>query len=205
MRLGRVIAAITLVAVSIVGFVGLKNAEAADHYVFDKAHTSISAFYDHLGMSRQSLRFREFDGKIFLDPKKPEETKATITLKSKSVTSLLDGFDKKLRGKDYFNVEKHPEITFVSKSAKRTGEKTGQLMGDLTINGITKPVTFDITLRFVGEHPLGGMLKKYKGYVAAGFSAKARVIRSEFGMGGFAPLVSDAVDIVVETELLKKP
>lgn len=177
---------------------------AADEYVFDKDHSSIQVSYDHLGLARQTLRFLDFDGTVLFDAKKPAETVATVTVKTNSVTSDLKPFDKKLAGKDYFNAEKHPKITFKTQSAKRTGQNTGTITGDLTINGISKPVTFDVLYRFSGKHPLGGFIKKYKGYDAAGFSASAKVLRSDFGMGAYVPLVSDEVRIVFEMELLRK-
>lgn len=178
-------------------------ARAADAYKFDKGHTSILFSYDHLGLARQTFRFLDFDGEVMFDKAKPEETAASMTIKSASISTDNEVFDKKLKSKDYFNVKEHPEITFKSTSARRTGPNSGLISGDLTINGITKPITFDVLYRFSGDHPLGAILKKYKGMLAAGFSARTTVLRSDFGMGGFVPLVSDDVEIVVEMELLK--
>ena len=76
------------------------------------------------------------------------------------------------------------------------------MTGDLTIKGITKPVTLDVDAELhAGDHPLGAFIDKYKGRQAAGFNAKGRVLRSEFDLGRNAPLVSDWVDIEINTEL----
>lgn len=180
------------------------SALAGDEYSFDKNHSYVLVRYDHLGLAIQTFRFPDVDGTVTFDKGKPEETKAVIAVKTATLSSGDEGFDKKLRGKEYFNVEANPEITFKSDSAKRTGQNWGQITGAITINGVTKPVTFDVVYRYAGKHPLGGFIKKYKDYDVAGFSASTKLLRSEFGLGAFVPLVSDEVEIVIEMELLKK-
>ncbi len=178
-------------------------AQAANSYTFDKGHTKILFFWNHLGMSNQSARFDDFDGTVVFDPEKPENSKVDVTIKTASVDSDVPAFDDHLKSADFFNAEKHPEITFVSTAARKTGAKTGQVDGDLTINGVTKPVTLDVTFNFMGEHPLSAFSENYRGAQYVAFSARTRVLRSDFNVGLYAPLTSDTVDIMIETELRK--
>ncbi len=178
-------------------------AQAADTYSFDKGHTKILFFWNHLGLSNQSARFDDFDGKLVFDPEKPETSKIDVTIKTASVDSDVEAFDTHLKSPDFFNAEKHPEITFVSTAVHKTGADTGRVEGDLTLNGVTKPVTLDVTFNFMGEHPLSAFNEAYKGAQYVAFSARTRVLRNDFNVGLYAPLVSDTVDIVIETELRK--
>ncbi len=178
-------------------------AQAANSYTFDKGHTKILFFWNHLGLSNQSARFDDFDGTLVFDPEKPETSKIEVTIKTASVDSDVPAFDDHLRSSDFFNAEKHPEITFVSTAARKTGSKTGQVDGDLTVNGVTKPVTLDVTFNFMGEHPLSAYSENYKGAQYVAFSARTRVLRSDFNVGLYAPLTSDTIDIMIETELRK--
>ncbi|MGI9384280.1 MAG: YceI family protein, partial [Methyloligellaceae bacterium] len=94
-----------------------------------------------------------------------------------------------------------PEIRFKSTSARRTGAKSGEVTGDLTIKGVTRPVTLKVRFNFSGSHPLSPFLDKYKGVYATAFSARTHVLRSDFNMGKFAPLTSDEIEISIEAEL----
>lgn len=178
-------------------------AQAANTYSFDKGHTKILFFWNHLGLSNQSARFDDFDGQLVFDPEKPETSKIDVTIKAASVDSDVPALDDHLKSADFFNAEKHPEITFVSTEVRKTGTETGQVEGDLTINGVTKPVTLDVTFNFMGEHPLSAFNENYKGAQYVAFSARTRVLRSDFNVGLYAPLTSDTVDIMIETELRK--
>ena len=178
-------------------------ASAADKYGFDKTHTKVMFVYNHVGLSNQWGRFDEVDGEILFDQEKPENSSLNVTIKTKSIDTDVAALDEHLMSKDFFNAETHPEITFVSTAVRKTGTTTGQVVGDLTMNGQTHPVTLDVTFNFAGEHPLSPYSEKYKGAQYASFSAKASLLRSAFGLGMFAPLTSDEVDIIIETELRK--
>ena len=178
-------------------------AQAADKYGFDKPHTKVLFVYNHVGLSNQYGRFDDVDGEIMFDQAKPQNSKVNVTIKTASIDTDVEALDKHLMSKDFFNAEAHPKITFVSTAVRKTGTKTGQVEGNLTMNGQTKPVTLDVTFNFAGEHPLSPYSEKYKGAQYASFSAKASLLRSAFGLGMFAPLTSDEVDIIIETELRK--
>lgn len=170
-------------------------------YQFDKGHTQIRISWNHVGLSEQSALFREYSGTVTFDKEDVSKSAVDVTIDPASVDTGVPDFDAHLKSDDFFHVEEHPEVTFKTTKVVQTGPNAGRMTGDLTIKGITKPVTLDITLNYAGEHPLGAFLDKYKGRQAAGFKAAGRVLRSEFDLGRNAPLVSDWVDIEINTEL----
>lgn len=178
-------------------------AAAADRYAFDPAHTEVRASWDHLGLSRQSLEFLTVEGEILFDQETVANSGATVTIAADSVHTGFAKFDEHIRGAEFFDTASHPEITFVSTAARKTGETTGELDGDLTIKGVTRPVTLAVTFRYAGKHPLDGVVPALKGVEAAGFQATTTVNRSDFGLGAFVPAVSDAVEIVIDAEFRK--
>ncbi len=188
----------------LVGSLGIADARAGDTYVLDKNHTQIHFSYDHLGLSTQSGRFTGFDGTLVFDETAPEKSTLDVTIKAASVLTSVPPLDKRLKSDEFFDAEKHPEIRFKSTRVRRTGAKTAEVTGDLTIKGVSKPVTLDVTFNFSGLHPLSAFLKKYKGVQATGFSASARLLRSDFDVGKFAPLTSDEIDLRIEAELHRK-
>jgi len=172
-------------------------------YQFDKGHTQIRISWNHLGLSEQSLLFRDYAGTVTFDQEDVSNSAVEVTIDPASVDSGVPDFDAHLKSSDFFHVEEHPEVTFKTTKVIRTGKNTGRMIGDLTIKGITKPVTLDVTLTYAGEHPLAPFSDKYKGRQAAGFKATGRVLRSDFDLGRNAPLVSDWVDIEINTELYR--
>lgn len=194
----------TLVAAGLAAALALGTAGAAaagETYAFDKAHTEINFIYNHVGLSNQSGRFDGFDGTVTFDQKDVSKSKVDVTIQAASIDTDVEALDTHLKSADFFNVEQHPEIRFVSTAVRQTGNKAGQVEGNLTINGQTKPVTLDVTFNFQGEHPLAPYIPAYAGAPYAAFSARTTVLRSDFGLGKFAPLTSDTVDIVIEAEM----
>jgi polyisoprenoid-binding protein YceI len=179
-------------------------ASAADAYTFDKGHSRIVFTWNHLGMSNQSARFAGFDGDIAFDAEKAENSKVSVTIDPASVVSDWKQLDEHFKGEDFFNVAKFPKITFVSTEVRRTGKHTFQIVGNLTIKGKTLPVVLDSTLNYSGDHPLAGFVKAYAGANYLGWSAKARVRRTDFDLGLYAPMTSDTIDIAIESEMRQK-
>ena len=177
------------------------DGRAADTFTLDKGHTKVIFKWNHLGISDQYGRFKDFDGTLVFDQEKPENSRVEVTIKTASVDTDVPALDAELIGENFFNAKKHPEITFVSTAVRRTGARTGKVTGDLTINGVTRPVTLQVTFNFAGEHPLSGFLPTYKDAYYTGFSARTTVLRSEFDVAAFAPMTSDAIDIIIETEM----
>jgi len=178
-----------------------RPAVAIDAYSFDKDHTEIRVSWSHLGLSRQSASFNDFDGEVKLDEAKPENSSVQVTIKPASAVTRSEEFSRHLQGPEFFDAGKYPEITFKSTKIVRTGDKSAQIQGDLAIHGVTRPVTLDATLNFVGDHPLAKVNPKMKDVKAAGFTASTKFPRSAFGLGKFTPLVSDDVTVEIQTEL----
>lgn len=175
----------------------------AGAYVIDKAHTSVTFRVSHLGFSRYTARFGAVDGKLKFDPAHPAAMSvvATIDPKSLALNAPPAGFHDQLMGKSFFDAAKFPAITFRSTKVQVTGANAAKVTGDLTLHGVTKPVTLDVT--YNGGYPANAM---DPGGARIGFSAHGSLKRSAFGMGFGVPAagstmgVGDDVEIMIETE-----
>lgn len=166
---------------------------AVEKYEFDKSHTNILFFVNHLGFSETVGKFTDYDGHFMFDVNAPEKGSVDVTLKPSGIKTSSQGLDEHLQKEDFFNTEKFPEIRFVSTGVKVTGEKTGNVTGNLSMLGVTKPVVLHVTFNKADFHP------KTQDFVA-GFSATATLKRSDFGMGNYIPMVGDEVKLLVHTE-----
>ncbi len=120
-------------------------AVANETYKFDQARSTIGfSVHQFLGATRG--KFTKFDGKIDIDREHPENSSVTARIEVKSINTGIDKRDNHLRSAELFNVEKHPEITFRSRSVKQTGAQAGEIVGDLTMHGVTKPITLHVKL-----------------------------------------------------------
>lgn len=176
-------------------------AHGAGTYAFDQGHTEVMASWNHLGMSTQTLEFTSVDGSVVFDEANVSNSALNVTIDAKSVSTGYAVFDDHIQAGDFFDTANHPTITFVSTRVEKTGERTGRVTGDLTIKGITKPATLDVTFVFGGEHPLSQYVEAYKGAQYASFSATGTVKRSDYSVDKFAPAVSDEIEIVINTEM----
>ncbi len=169
------------------------TAFAADKFEFDKSHTNILFYVNHLGFSEMVGVFTDYDGSFTFDPNKPEDSSIDITLKPSGIRTSSAKLDGELQGEKFFNSVKFPTITFVSKKVNITGKDTGEVEGVATMLGVSKPVTLSVKLNKADYHP---MTKDF----VAGFSAKATLKRSDFGMKEYIPMVGDDIRIEVYTE-----
>jgi len=205
--LGRLWSGAIAILASLVGFASLACLSVAaneDSWAFDPEHTRVRITWDHLGVSRQSARIEKLHGALVFSPTEPEAGRVEATLIARSLSSGVPALDRALHSADFFDVERHPHITFRSNAVKAKTDKTGAVSGDLTIRGITRPVTLEVIWNFTGEHPLASFNPVYAGKWVAGFSARAVIKRGEFGMTLAAPLVSDEVVIEIEAEFLRR-
>ncbi len=177
---------------------------SADTWVFDKQHTEIRFSWDHLGLSRRSGRFLEMDGVLDFTPTDPEAGSIELSIRTASLSTGTKELDDALRSTDFFAANAHPRITFKSNSIVKSGERSGEIRGDLTIHGITRPVTLNATWNFTGEHPLSGVNPTYQGKWVSGFTATAQIMRSEFGLKRGVPLLSDEIQIGIDAVFLRK-
>ncbi len=173
---------------------------AQETYAFDQGHTEIRFSWTHAGITTQSAEFERVDGGVTIDRDEIAGSRVTATIDAASIETGVDAFNEHITSADFFDVANHGEIRFESTEVVRVGQDRALITGDLTIKGITHPVTLDAELTFDGPHPLGEFMDQYDAYYT-GFEATATVLRSRWELGMFAPLVSDAVDITIRTEL----
>ena len=173
---------------------------AAETFKIDPVHTSALFRVMHFGYSRVTGRFNDISGEIVFDESDYDKSQVKVTIKTDSVDTHHEKRDAHLRSPDFFNAKEFPEMTFVSTGVEKTGDKTGKLLGDLTLLGVTKPVTLEVTFHRVAPHPL----KSYNHVLTAGFSAQTRIKRSDFGMKYGLQGLSDDVEIILEVEAAKK-
>jgi polyisoprenoid-binding protein YceI len=162
-------------------------------YQLDPTHTDVLAQWTHFGFSQPSAHFGISDGTLVYDAADVTKSSVQVTMPITGIDSFVDKLDEHLASGDFFDAGKFPNATFKSTSVAAAGTNKLTVTGDLTIKDITRPVTLDVTLNGAGEHP---MLKKQ----AIGFSATATIKRTDFGVGAYAPNVSDDVQLRITTE-----
>lgn len=148
----------------------------ADDYIIDTkgAHAFVQFRIKHLGFSWLYGRFNDFSGEFSYDPKDASKNAITVDIDVASVDSNHAERDKHLRGKKFLNTDAHPKAKFVSTGYKPTGDKTAELSGNLTLHGVTKPITIAV------EH-IGGGTDPWGGY-RHGFEGRATIQPQDFGM-----------------------
>lgn len=176
----------------------------ADTWQSSKGYTNVSFSWDNLGLSRQSAKFTDVEATLDFTPTEPEQAKVEVRIRTASVQSGSREFDDLLRRPEFFNAGVYPYITFRSNRVEPVGEREGIVAGELNVNGVSKPVALSVTWNFTGAHPLAAVNPSYQGMWVSGFSAKATVERSAFGLKRGLPLVSDEVEITVEAEFVRK-
>ena len=174
---------------------GVMAAPAA--YTFDPNHTEVRFCWNHLGVSRQCAHLVKYEGELQYDEAAPEKSTLSVKFLTDGIETLVPVFNDHMKSDKLFDAKKFPEITFKSTKFQKTSEKAGKVAGELTIKGVTKPVTLDVTLNFTGAHP---MTKKQ----TLGIGALTTIKRTDYGVSYAAPMVSDEVSIEIQTEMYKK-
>ena len=162
-------------------------------YILDPKHTDVVAQWSHFGFSNPIAHFGEVDGRIVYDADNVANSSVEVTLPLSGLNSHVGDFDDHLRSADFFDAAKFPTATFRSTAVESAGTNKLKVTGDLTIKDNTRPVVLDVTVNKFGEQP---MAKR----PAAGFDAVATIKRSDFGVGAYAPNVSDEVQLRITTE-----
>jgi polyisoprenoid-binding protein YceI len=165
-------------------------------YNFDKSHANLAFSYNHLGYSTTDGRFGDWDGELLIDLDTPANSRISMTVNVDSMDTFWGERDTHLKSADFFEVSAHPTATFTSTSVEKTGENTLAVTGDLTIKGITKPTTFEVTVNAQGEHPMAKT-------PAVGLDATTVVKRTDYGMDMYVPYVGDEVTISFSAEALQ--
>jgi polyisoprenoid-binding protein YceI len=170
-------------------------AHASDSYTVDPAHTYAHFTVNHLGFSTMHGRFDKTSGKATLDMA-AKTGSVEISIESGSISTGFVKRDDHLKSPDFFNAAEFPAITFKSSKIKFKGDAPASIEGELTMLGVTKPVTLTVNEFKCGENP---MSKKYE----CGAGAIAQIKRSDFGMTKFLPAVGDDIKLEFEIEAFK--
>lgn len=166
-------------------------------YTIDKGHAFILYKISHLGFSNYRGRMDDFDSQLTFDAKDPEKSSLSVVINTASTDSNNPKLDDHYHN-TFFNIAKFPTATFKSTKVTKTGPDTGKVEGELTLLGVTKPVTLDVKFHGYGIMPF---VKKE----TLGFSAVAHIKRSDFGMTAYLPMVGDDVDLEIEAEYSYAP
>jgi polyisoprenoid-binding protein YceI len=155
----------TLLSLTAALLISLSGNLHATEYKIDTAgaHAFIQFKIKHLGYSWLHGRFDDFEGRFSYDPKKPEESDVTVEIDTASVNSNHAERDKHLRGKDFLNVDKYPKAKFVSTSFTPKGDGKAELKGKLTLHGVTRDITIDVSEIGGGKDPWGGYRQGFTG------------------------------------------
>jgi len=170
-------------------------------YTIDPAHSQIGFVARHAMVTKVRGAFDDFDGSAVFDAAHPEAAKVTVNIRANSINTRNAQRDEHLRGNDFLAMDEHPEITFVSTALTVTGDAEFELSGDLTVRGVTKPITIPFTFEGAATDPFGN--------VRLGFAGSVAINRKDYGVswnaaletGGF--LVSDKVVLEFDISAIK--
>jgi polyisoprenoid-binding protein YceI len=168
---------------------------AEETYTLDPQHTYVLWHINHLGFSNQAGKWYA-SGTLTLDKAKPQNSKINATIQVANMVTGIDQLNEHLKSELFFDVAKFPIATFVSDKVTLTGKNTAKVHGILTVRGVAKPVTLDVVLNKAGPNPITNKQ-------AAGFSATAKLKRSDFGMTTLLPALGDEVNLNIEAEAYK--
>ncbi len=168
-------------------------------YQVEPRHTVVLFAIPHLGITDYYGRFDKTSGTLNFTPGAPEKSSVSVTIDMMSVNVPNSELMTEVAGADVFDAAKFPQATFASTSVERTGPATGKMTGDLTIHGVTKPVSFDVTFNGGAASPMG------PGYYL-GFHATATIKRSDFGLDTmrWTGFVGNDVKLIIEALFVKQ-
>jgi len=176
----------------------------AGAYALDKTHAYLTWNVSHNGLSTYTGAFTDFDANLEFDPANPAGSLINLSINPATIETNYpiepkgSEWEDELANDDKFlNADTHPEVTFTSTSVEVTGDATGKVTGDLTLLGVTKPVTLDVTYNGSADLPWMG------GLILVGFTAEGVVKRSDFGMTALLPNIGDDVSIRFSGEFVQ--
>jgi polyisoprenoid-binding protein YceI len=170
-------------------------------YTLDPSHTRIGFVARHAMVTKVRGSFNEFEGTANVDGADPSRSSVSVTIKTASIDTRNEQRDAHLRSNDFLDLEKYPEITFVSTGVRRLDESTFQLTGDLTIKDVTRPVTIDFDYEGAAKDPFGNL--------RIGFEGSVTINRKDYGVTWNAALetggvlVSDKITLEFEVSAIK--
>lgn len=169
----------------------------AGAYTLDSAHGKVTWSVDHMGFSTYVGQFVNANAELTLDPANPSASRLTATIPLTEVDTNNDGLDAHLQTADFFDTANHPVATFVSRSVTVDADDPSEatVVGDLTLRGVTRPVTMEVDFNQAGVS-----MGAYK----AGFDGEATIRRSEFGISYGLPVLGDEVTLHIEGEFIRQ-
>ena len=167
------------------------SAAPAQEFVLDPEHTQVAFSINRFGFNHVLGRFDNLAGTVMLDQPRPERSSVSAVIQVASLSSGNATRDEHLRGERWLDAAQFPTMRFQSTSVQRTGESTADVTGDLTLHGVTAPVTLHVTLNQIGAAPNNQR-------PAAGFSATGTLSRAAFGITAAPQLIADEVTITIE-------
>ena len=186
----------TVIAFVVASFIG-GAARAADKYALDPMHTFVVFKITDMGYAHVVGWFTAVAGKLTFDPADITKSSLSVTIKTASIDTHFAQRNKDLMSPDFLNVAEFPEMAFKSTSVEKTGNKTGRVTGELTLLGVTKPVTMDVTFNKIAPNPFNNNTP------TAGFEAHTAIKRSDFGMKADIPNIGDEVEISIDAQAPK--
>ncbi len=186
-----------LAGIVLTAAVAAGSATAADYVIdTDGAHASIQFRISHLGYSWLKGRFNDFSGGFRYDPANPGASEIAVDINPASIDSNHAERDKHLRSADFLDVEQYPEASFVSTDYTPNGDGTATLEGELTLHGVTRPISIDVEKIGEGEDPWGG----YR----VGFSGETEFALADYGIDYNLGPASETVYLELEVEGIRQ-
>lgn len=170
---------------------------APETYKLEPTHTEVLFSWSHFGFSNPTAKFMNAEGTLVLDEAAPAKSSVEVSFALDGLNTGVAEFNDHLKAPDFFDAAKYPTATFKSTSVEVTGADTAKVTGNLTIKGVTKPLTLDVKLNKIG--------KNFKQQTLAGFAATGTLKRSDFGIDKFVNFgVSDEITLKITVEAIKQ-
>lgn len=166
---------------------------ATETYQIEKTHADLLFSIDHAGFTQKHGWFRDFDATLQYDSAKPENSKVEVTVRTDSLDTALPARDKDVKGDKFLDTARYPQLRFVSTKVTAGANQELRIEGDLTLHGVTKPITLLARLNKSAPNP-------FDQRPTLGFTASATLKRSDFGISTYIPVVGDQVRIDIDAE-----
>ncbi|MCE8006617.1 YceI family protein [Aestuariivita sp.] len=168
-------------------------------FELDASHSQVVFSYDHLGFSTTTGMFSGFEGEIMFDEADPANSSVSVSMPVMSMFTGWEAREAHFMSGDFFGAEEGDMVTFTSTGIEVTGDNTANITGDLTMNDVTQSVVLETTLNKSAPFPFG----EKQGTPTLGLDATTTLLRSDFGLGAFAPAVGDEVEVFISVEALQ--
>jgi len=190
----------SIVFLALAVFAAAAAPAGAAEYQIDARHTQVRFTYNHFGYSNISGQFGGVSGRFEFDPAAPTKARIEVSLPMDTLHTGVAKLDEDLLAPGFFDAAQFPEAHFKSGAVTAEGDGRLAVAGELTIHGVTRPVTLAVTINKIGEHP-------FSKRPAVGFDASTTIRRSDFGIARMVPMVSDEVrlDITLEAQVPAAP